>query len=968
MNTPAPAPTRREKWFNWLFWSWNVIFLAFMLFGFVPQALPQLIAEVQTGVVRFQFLLYAAVLSVIPLLAVWLGLTRLRRSPERLFALGYVVEGPMMLILAIRFFVIRQASAGLVALFCIVILGMVAFLWHILDPEVERRGRLAGWLRLSGLTLMLLSSLYAAAWIAFYTLPLLGTAFNWLANTLRDLAGFWRNLWPALEDLLRNGGLWAPFFILGFILVLYTATLFGLAPIAIPVLSWQAWRSAWKALSARSGWPIPAILVVTVLVISGAGFVLANRQPQKQAFELLATPPTSIQQAQELAKRSGSIRSGLLNAYLAPYRYMSAQGEVRHVSELYRNIFGMSPESAYKVQSLYETLARPLVYEPVHAPSPGQAGNSQALVDDPLEASRLYLRLFDVPIDEGERQTVINAARSTWSGAQAEAALLAMDEREVYLERQEIQVTEYGDWAEVELFETYRNQTAEEHEVVYYFSLPESAVVTGLWLGSSSDREKRFEYQVAPRGAAQATYRNEVRQVRDPALLEQIGPRQYRLRVYPIPAREFIWTDDGGRVMEQIANPQSMWMTYRVLAQDSTWPLPRMAENINVFWDKNTIRLVNGSPMDMKTEDWLPGSLPAMQAVQPTAHRFDLPGGTSILVQPAAPFDLAEFNANLRLAVILDRSKSMERVSDLVTEALDRLKLLAGNQPVDVYLSSSPFRGEKPSRLRLAELDTQEMFYFGGQNAAQLLNQYASLKGSDLYDGILILTDGSGYEPGQGWLDVSAPDAPVWLVHLGGEFPLGYDDPTLEAIQASGGGVTGDLDSALQRLSYFTSTTNTSQEMSDLLDGYQWRVLPTAQAEGSGIPADSPQDGFSALAARALILAEMHRQRGSLADLATLDRLHALAVNYSVVSPYSSMIVLVNRQQEDILSHLSQGDDRFEREQEALGDTTPATDVPLTGVPEPHEWLLIGLAAAILMYYAYSRREAAAETIRGLRD
>jgi hypothetical protein len=66
---------------------------------------------------------------------------------------------------------------------------------------------------------------------------------------------------------------------------------------------------------------------------------------------------------------------------------------------------------------------------------------------------------------------------------------------------------------------------------VYYFSLPESAVITGVWLGDSPDRNQRYEYTVAPRGAAQAVYRNEVRRNMDPALVEQIGPRQYRLRV-----------------------------------------------------------------------------------------------------------------------------------------------------------------------------------------------------------------------------------------------------------------------------------------------------------------------------------------------------------------------------------------------------------------------------------------------------
>jgi hypothetical protein len=81
-----------------------------------------------------------------------------------------------------------------------------------------------------------------------------------------------------------------------------------------------------------------------------------------------------------------------------------------------------------------------------------------------------------------------------------------------------------------------------------------------------------------------------------------------------------------------------------------------------------------------------------------------------------------------------------------------------------------------------------------------------------------------------------------------------------------------------------------------------------------------------------------------------------LAQEYAIVTPYSSMIVLVTVEQQRILDHLVQGSDRFEREFEDLTDTTPSTPMPLSGVPEPHEWLLIGLAVVMLFWYASQRR------------
>jgi hypothetical protein len=92
------------------------------------------------------------------------------------------------------------------------------------------------------------------------------------------------------------------------------------------------------------------------------------------------------------------------------------------------------------------------------------------------------------------------------------------------------------------------------------------------------------------------------------------------------------------------------------------------------------------------------------------------------------------------------------------------------------------------------------------------------------------------------------------------------------------------------------------------------------------------------------VLAEMQRNRGVIDQLETLDYLHALATSYGIVTPYSSMLVLVETQQQRLLDKLSQLEDRYQREVEELGDTTPASPVPLAGVPEPHEYLLMGLA------------------------
>jgi putative PEP-CTERM system integral membrane protein len=203
------------------------------------------------------------------------------------------------------------------------------------------------------------------------------------------------------------------------------------------------------------------------------------------------------------------------------------------------------------------------------------------------------------------------------------------------------------------------------------------------------------------------------------------------------------------------------------------------------------------------------------------------------------------------------------------------------------------------------------------------------------------------------------------LVHVDGDIPLGYDDQTLQAIQVSGGGVAASLDEALDRIAVGLSAQSGTGAQGaagvDLVDGYVWSVLPTDQvsaaADGAAIDAlHTADDPFAALAARRLVLAEMQRNRGTISQLDTLDYLHALAIQHQIVTPYSSMLVLVDSDQQALLDRLAENNDRYQREVEGLGDTTPGSPLPLAGVPEPHEWLLLGLGAILLAYLFFTKR------------
>ncbi len=81
------------------------------------------------------------------------------------------------------------------------------------------------------------------------------------------------------------------------------------------------------------------------------------------------------------------------------------------------------------------------------------------------------------------------------------------------------------------------------------------------------------------------------------------------------------------------------------------------------------------------------------------------------------------------------------------------------------------------------------------------------------------------------------------------------------------------------------------------------------------------------------------------------------------MTPFSSMLVLVNPRQEELLKQLQARGDRFERDVEEVGETTPGTNPSVTAVPEPHEWLLIGLAVAMLGWYVRKGRKERVEQL-----
>ena len=873
------------------FWIFNLTLLAIVYLGVVPFLGLMLLSDAATGQVPVNFLLTFVGLVGVPTTCTIAGFRNSMQKPATLFELFYGIEAPLLLICVTRFFWLRDLTLPTTFLLLTLLLGTI-ITGHWLLHRQENWLRVNRW-HLAGQVMVLAISLYATAILSFYVPPTLVMMLAVLPSVL-------------------------PY---ALIMLPLTLVIVGLCtlPLGISVMYGRSLHSILKQLGTRYGtWQVRAF-TGTVLAVGLGAFLLVQQQPQIAAFRLLNPAPKTDQQRQSVLKKSDTIRSGLLNAYLSSYRYPRSNSSA--MEDYYQSTLRVPTVIAQTIQKGFNVLTAPFTY--------------QGTAADIDKAAQLYAQFFDTPILRGEHATIQKALQSTFNRSEAKAGLDDINQKRVWLESQHITVTPQGDWADVELYEVYQNKTTLPEEVLYYFSLPESAAITGLWLSDEAKVPKKYPFTIAPRGAAQQVYTNQVQRNVDPALLEQVGPQQYRLRAFPVPAT----TQTLG---SQTETPRLfLWLQYKVLKQPSGWQLPTLREQRNVFWTDATKRFVNAKTVSA-SEQWLPATLPA-ESTPPTSHQMTLPWGAQLLATPVAQSGY-QLPQGKRFAVLLDQSRSMEAHRPEVVESFRWLKdkILPQNS-ADLYLTAiAPAQPQRLEHLEQSNFDPASTVFYGMVQPKEMLTQFQQLRGDRSYDAILVLTDAGSYELNNNTKLTGKLPAPLWLVHLGG-LAFAYDDATLKAIQDSDGGVATQVQTVMQRLATQPSR-GAGTSFLTLVDGYAWFLTKT----GAAATATSEQKAFGALAARQWTTHLSHYLQPN--QLNELDAIHAAAKQYGIVTPYSSMLVLVNNQQRDELKKAEKQSDRFNREVEDSQLPQP-NQSNISAVPEPTEWLLLLAGAGMLWGY-----------------
>lgn len=897
-----------------IFWAWNLAFGALVYVGILPFIAPVLVIATFTGDLPLDFSVALLTLLAVPAVCIWLGAAYFRQQPQKLIQLFYGVEAPLLALCLLRLFVVRELTPASTQIIISLSLCIVMFLVELLDGYATQ-SRIKAWSQMLIHSLMLPVSLYSGLVMVIYSLPLgwyLGQNFfegKWLIG-----------LWEIIRDSWMLGGLiWI---LLGTVLLFFSASLLVFMAPAMG-LYFAAGMRVLKQFAAQYGRRTASMGAIAVSMASLVLFLALQPQPQVKAFELLAQPPNSDRDRQSLLAQSDLVRSGLVNAYLSQYRYLSSAQDNNHIQVMYESVLGWPESMARAVQDGYNRLMSPFLY--------------QGAATDVEKAETLYEQFFDTPIQKAERQPVNHALESTWNRDEAKAGLLNFNQTKVWLRSQAVNITEHGDWADVELHEIYTNTTPDPQEVFYSFSLPESAVVTGLWLGDTDDRTKRFPYVVAPRGAAQEVYNSQVQVNRDPALLEQVGPRHYRLRVFPIPVVSLDRT---------APKEMHLWLTYQVMRHANGWALPQLGEKRNLFWSLLTQRSRNGQAV-LGLDTWLEAYLPATPSGAAQVHQAIVPDRYQVSAQPLAAQDY-RLSQNQRFAIVLDSSRSMDNHRQELRETLQWLKQQGfadnqlNNNDADLFITASG--NAAPTRLdNLGQFNLDQQVFYGTVQLKDMLRQFTQLRGNTAYDGILVVTDEGSYELSDDSQAIPKMPAPLWMVHLQ-QLPPAYDDATLQAIEASGGGVSTQVSEVLQRMA---TRTALGANTINVVDGYAWTMTQVAETRSA-----SDRPGLAPLLARQAILGIT--QQNQVQGLTDLDRVHTIAQSYSIVTPYSSMLVLVDEAQRQMLKAAEQRSDRFDREVESGKESLTKPHNPLNvATPEPSSWAGVVLAILALLGFRW---------------
>ncbi len=929
-----------------VFWVWQIALVVFSLFFLFPYVIPSMWMWYQHYSMPAHYFGLGLVLMLLPFVCLgmfyWLLTSERKPRMPLLLKFFYGFELPSVLLIGLFLLNLRDFGFGaywflLIALIALCVWFVFICCERIHGPVKDGVYFVSNPLAMVGSSVVFAVGLFVSVALSLFVIPIFASL---IAEVFTLIAEFsFKEFWDALISIDWLELFFGLFQAEGIILIaaMFLFITSFLLFIALPVVLLFLYMQQFIARIMLRPSLVNAMIVVVVLGVLVGVHHRVNRQPQQAVFALLEKEAITDSDQHDMIGRLDDIREGLLNAYLSRYRYISSTGSAMSLTALYEEVFDLGEDVAHYPQQLFNAMFSPIIYD---------GANYQ----DSIEAAKLYSEIFDQPIQQAEYRAIWDTLRfNDESSAQNAAGVLDVNQEAVYLQKQQINVSVDDQLATIRITQKLVNHRTRILETVAHFSLPEFAVLTGVWLSDTEQNLEQNAGMVAPRGAAQEVYNAEVSRRIDPALLEKVGPELYRLRVYPIERA----TVDGASSLKP-GKPMYVTFEYATLAtKDGTWPLPKLLERRNLFWDTDTINELNGGALAASGDGgWIPDEVGRFKSIEPSITHIPATDERSVWAVPRAQVRadvLSLVNAIEDYVVLVDGSRSMHTLKQEVKAAV------AEFANAQIYFCKLECK-------RTDVVDVSNQVYWGKTQPIQHLESFLAQRDQPDSEGIVILTDSAGYELADDAQAVVDSGVPVWVLHLNRAYPKAYADAWLTTVNRSGGDfLTGGPRELKTRLSILKNGVDVALEESKFADK---NGLTLASVGSDWLWFDGPATSDSASgdalvklgAAKAI---QRMTKSGDVLGLEQLDELHVQALENRIVTELSSMLVLINDRQKEALKEASEKDDRFDRENEngeqAVG--VPTDNLSVSAVPEPREWAMLVVVLLFATVSLYRRRQ-----------
>ena len=879
-----------------IFWGYNLlyIFILFMFianFSFNVSARKEIMNEILTiGIYRTTFLLIAA---TVPLISIISAVTFLRKRSDSLGTLLFLFEVPLVVISLILSITLTSPTPAMWFVSLMILFSIPVILLYVLDIQVKSAKLLSVivFLRQS----LFMFSLYISLLFSF-VLPLI---FGYIARNVFEFvsenffvgSGYSYNSFNPAEIIIVVifGGLYL-------LIILALAS----APYLITFLLARIFFKGKRALEQLQGSDFTNRAVIVFASLWLILFAASAYQPNSDKYIEQLEKITNLESFEEREKivkdlipHESRVRRAFEDLKNVRKRYIMAKSD-DYLKDAYKDVFNVSDFAAEMVHQTFVLAAYPFVYQ------------------GSLDRSSVALKNFEYVFGKtlSERYYPTQETKNV-----------------ILMSRRINAVTDYDNkLATITVEEEYTTPNSRDQEIIYEFSLSQDSVVSGLKLGPSLE----FDGVIAPKGAARETYERELRRTRDPALLEQTGPSQYRLRVFPVPGTSNFALLKGKN--------QKVQFKYITTLDDKGYALPSYSKEQNIKVDENAISYYINSGSAEINENHISNSQ-TKQAIEQICSRKELTklrtdfASTAAYLVPniansmlngkykcdAGQIDLSQSLTGAKFALIIDVSYENKdsKLDDQIQSLFKSDPKLSNTNDIDLYkfndLLSIPLKLTTSNESELSNLS-----YFG---TSDWVNTLSKLKTD--YDFAILLTNSQ-----EALLRSSTVSKgfPIYIIHEN-VIPAYVTKVAGEIIQSGGFSFTDVRDAintaVLVKLNASMDGKNPfsyGNQYSFFTDSSKNELMTAADWQNITIDRNDPA---AVLLAQKYLIEIIRSQKGSLDNqISFIDQTNRFAENNSFVFLYSSFIALVNETQQQTLKNLSENFDRYK-------DTTSAPQINL---------------------------------------